>query len=31
VRRQIDEVRPRIGEFDFKAGGKVPRMIRLSI
>jgi hypothetical protein len=31
VRRQIDEVRPGIGEFDFKAGGKVPRMIRLGV
>jgi hypothetical protein len=29
VRRQVEDVRPGIGEFDFKAGGKVPRMIRL--
>lgn len=31
MRRQIDKVRPGIGEFDFKAGGKVPRKIQLGI
>jgi hypothetical protein len=27
----MEEIRPGIGEFDFKAGGKVPRMIRLGV
>jgi hypothetical protein len=27
----MEEVRPGIGEFDFKAVGKVPRMIRLGV